>query len=77
MSHERVTQELLESDGLYDDDLEADDYCFIFDRDGKLKGAVLPEVLPFKAPKNIAKILKIVGVADISMLDVDQEPRLH
>jgi hypothetical protein len=75
MSHERVTEELLESDGLYDDDLEADDYCFIFDREGNLKGAILPEVIPFKAPKNIAKILKILGVNDISMLD--QEQQIH
>jgi hypothetical protein len=75
MSHERVTQELLESDGLYEDDLESDDYCFIFDRDGNLKGAVLPEVLPFKAPKNVAKILKMLGIRDISMLDQDQ--RIH
>jgi hypothetical protein len=75
MSHERVTQELLESDGLYEDDLESDDYCFIFDRDGNLKGAVLPEVLPFKAPKNVAKILKMLGIRDISMLD--QEQQLH
>jgi hypothetical protein len=73
MSHERVTQELLESDGLYEDDLESDDYCFIFDRDGNLKGAVLPEVLPFKAPKNVAKILKMLGIRDISMLDQEQQ----
>jgi hypothetical protein len=55
--------------------LESDDYCFIFDRDGNLKGAVLPEVLPFKAPKNVAKILKMLGIRDISMLD--QEQQLH
>jgi len=75
MSHERVTEELLAADGLADDDLENDDYCFIFDKDGKLKGAILPEVIPFKAPRNIAKILKILGVHDISMLD--QEQQLH
>jgi hypothetical protein len=75
MSHERVTEELLAADVLYDDDLESDDYCFIFDRDGNLKGAVLPEVVPFKAPKNIAKILKILGIRDISILD--QEQTIH
>ena len=68
-----AVDELLEQD--CPDDLEADDYCFIFDRDGNLKGAVLPEVLPFKAPKNIARILKLLGVVDISMLD--QEHNLH
>jgi hypothetical protein len=75
MSHERVTQELLEDDGLNDDELQNDDYCFIFDGNGKLKSVILPEVVPFKAPKNIAKILKMVGVRDIGMLD--QEQTLH
>ena len=74
MSHERVTEELLADDGLTDD-LENDDYCFIFDRDGNLKGAILPEVVPFKAPKNIAKILKVLGIRDIGILD--QEQQLH
>ena len=72
MSQRDLTEEMLEADGLVaDDELEDDDYCFIFDKDGNLKGAVLPEVLPFKPPKNIAKILKILGVADISMLEED------
>jgi hypothetical protein len=73
MSHERVTQELLEADGIADDELDQDDYCFIFDRDGNIKSVILPEVVPFKAPKNIAKILKILGVPDISMLEEDQQ----
>jgi len=64
-----AVDELLDQE--YSDDLEDDDYCFIFDRDGNLKGAVLPEALPFTAPKNIAKILKLLGVRDISMLDQD------
>jgi len=64
-----AVDELLDQE--YSDDLEDDDYCFIFDREGNLKGAVLPEVLPFTAPKNIAKILKLLGVRDISMLDQD------
>ena len=68
-----AVDELLEEE--YADDLEADDYCFIFDREGNLKGAVLPDVLPFKAPKNIARILKILGVRDIQ--DLEQEYNLH
>ena len=72
MSQQDVTEQLLAADGLADDEFENDDYCFIFDRDGNLKGAVLPEVLPFKAPKNIAKILKILGVSDISQLEYEQ-----
>lgn len=70
MSYERTTQELLEEE-LYNDELESDDYCFIFDREGNLKGAVLPEVVPFEAPKNIAKILEVLGIADLSMLDIE------
>jgi hypothetical protein len=68
-----AVDEMLEQE--YSEDLEADDYCFIFDREGNLKGAVLPDVLPFKAPKNIAKILKLIGVRDIQ--DLEQEYNLH
>ena len=68
-----AVDEMLEQE--YSDDLEADDYCFIFDSQGNLKGAVLPDVVPFKAPKNIAKILKVLGISDISLLD--QEHNLH
>lgn len=70
MSYERTTQELLEEE-LHNDELESDDYCFIFDREGNLKGAVLPEVVPFEAPKNIAKILEVLGITDLSMLDIE------
>lgn len=73
MSQHDLTQELLEADGFTEDDLENDDYCFIFDRDGNLKGAVLPEVLPFNPPKKIQKLLKLLGVRDISMLDEEQQ----
>ena len=73
MSHERVTEELLAADGMYDDDLESDDYCFIFDGDGKVKAVILPEVVPFKVPKNIAKVLKVLGIPDISMINIDHQ----
>jgi hypothetical protein len=68
-----AVDELLEEE--YVDDLADDDYCFIFDSEGNLKGAVLPDVLPFKAPKNIARILKLIGVRDIQ--DLEQEYNLH
>jgi hypothetical protein len=32
-------------------------------------------VLPFKAPKNIARILKLIGVRDIQ--DLEQDYNLH
>ena len=70
MSYQQTTQQLIEEE-LHVDELDNDDYCFIFDRDGNLKGAILPEVVPFEAPKNIAKLLEILGIADISMLEVD------
>ena len=75
MSHERITQELIQSDEMIEDQIDSDDYCFIFNKDGKLKGAILPESLPFQAPKNIQKILKIFGVRDIANLD--QEYTIH
>jgi hypothetical protein len=68
-----AVDELLEEE--YADDLADDDYCFIFDSEGNLKGAVLPDVLPFKAPKNIARILKLIGVRDIQ--DLDKDYNLH
>jgi len=68
-----AVDELLEEE--YAEDLTDDDYCFIFDREGNLKGAVLPDVLPFKTPKNIAKILKLIGVRDIQ--DLEQDYNLH
>jgi hypothetical protein len=68
-----AVDELLEEE--YADDLADDDYCFIFDSEGNLKGAVLPDVLPFKAPKNIAKLLKLIGVRDIQ--DLDKDYNLH
>ena len=75
MSHEQVTEELMAADGVVEDDLESDDYCFIFDCEGNLKSVILPEVLPFKSPKTISKILKILGIHDISMLE--EEHQLH
>jgi len=68
-----AVDELLEEE--YAEDLADDDYCFIFDSEGNLKGAVLPDVLPFKAPKTIARILKLIGVRDIQ--DLEQEYNLH
>jgi len=68
-----AVDELLEEE--YAEDLADDDYCFIFDSEGNLKGAVLPDVLPFKAPKNIARILKLIGVRDIQ--DLDKDYNLH
>lgn len=59
----------------FDTDLADDDYCFVLSADGELKSVILPEVVPFKAPKNIAKILKMFGIYDIE--DIDKDATLH
>jgi hypothetical protein len=52
-------------------DIGEEDYGFIFDSDGNLKYAFIPEVTPDKPPKTIAKIMKILGVIDLSQFDDD------
>ena len=61
----------LESDHQYEDDIDDDDYVFVVGSDGELKQVLLPENVPFKAPKNINKILRIFGVHDVSNIDKD------
>jgi hypothetical protein len=48
-----------------------EDYGFIFDADGNLKYAFIPDVVPDKPPKTIAKIMKILGVIDLAQFDDD------
>ena len=52
-------------------DIESEDYGFVFDAEGNLKFAFVPEVLPHKPPKNIAKIMKILGVIDLAQFNED------
>jgi hypothetical protein len=70
MSKSLEIQEL-EADHQYDDDIDDDDYVFVIGSDGNLKQILLPEVVPFQAPKNVNKILKIFGVHDVSNIDKD------
>lgn len=56
-------------DDVYATEISDDDYGFIFGPDGELKSVFLPETLPFKTPKNIAKILKIFGITDPEQLN--------
>ena len=60
-------------------EIEDDDYGFIFGPDGEIKYVFVPEVLPFKPPKNIVKIMKILGVSDLSQFCNESEvpPNLH
>ena len=52
-------------------DIGEEDYGFVFDAEGNLKYAFIPEVLPDKPPKTIAKIMKILGVIDLQQFNED------
>jgi len=64
----------LEIDEL-DAEIADDDYGFILGPDGELKSLFLPDVIPFKSPKNVAKILKIFGIIDVASFNTS--PTLH
>jgi hypothetical protein len=64
----RAEIEIQEADVDYQD-IGEEDYGFIFDSEGNLKYAFIPEVVPDKPPKNIAKIMKVLGVIDLSQFD--------
>jgi hypothetical protein len=65
----KLSEELSIEDGMYDSDIGDEDYGFILGPDGKLKSVFLPDVVPFKQPKNVQKIFKLFGIADASALD--------
>jgi hypothetical protein len=56
----------------YPGDINEGDYGFILDAEGELKSIFLPENIPFKAPKNVNKILKLFGIPDVENVDIDQ-----
>jgi hypothetical protein len=66
----RAEIEIQEADVDYQD-IGDEDYGFIFDSEGNLKYAFIPEVVPDKPPKTIAKIMKVLGVIDLSQFDDD------
>jgi hypothetical protein len=67
----KLSQELAFEDGLYDTDIEDEDYGFVFGPDGELKSVFLPENLPFKTPENIQKILEMFGINDAEQIAGD------
>jgi hypothetical protein len=68
----KLSEELAVEDGYYEDqDIGDEDYGFILGPDGELKSVFLPDVLPFKQPKNVAKILKMFGILDPEQLNND------
>ena len=66
----RVEIEIEDTEADYQD-IGDDDYGFVFDSDGNLKYAFIPEVLPNKPPKTIQKIMKVLGVIDLQQFDDD------
>lgn len=56
---------------LDDQDIGEDDYGFVFDSEGNVKFVFVPDNVPFKPPKTILKIMKILGVTDLSQFDED------
>jgi hypothetical protein len=52
-------------------DIGDEDYGFVFDSSGNLKYAFIPEVVPDKPPKNIQKIMKMLGVIDLAQFNED------
>ena len=54
---------------IYDTEITDEDYGFIFGPDGELKSVFLPDHMPFKCPKKIARILKIFGINDPEQLN--------
>lgn len=62
-------EEELSINDVYDTEITDEDYGFIIGPDGELKSIFLPENLPFKTPKNIAKILKMFGITDPAQLE--------
>jgi hypothetical protein len=67
----KITEQEIEHDELYDTDISSEDYGFILGPDGELKSIFLPDSLPFKTPKNIAKILKMFGITDPEQFNND------
>ena len=56
---------------LDDQDIGEDDYGFVFDAEGNVKFVFVPDGMPFKPPKTILKIMKILGVTDLSQFNED------
>ena len=60
----KLSEELAIEDGLYDTEIEDDDYGIILGPNGELKSVFLPENMPFEVPEKLAKIFEILGYTD-------------
>jgi hypothetical protein len=52
-------------------EIEEEDYGFIFGPDGEIKAVFVPEHLPFKLPKNINKLMKMLGITNLEQFNED------
>jgi hypothetical protein len=64
----KLSEELAIEDGLYDTEIEDDDYGIILSPTGELKSVFLPENLPFELPEKLARIFEILGYTDPEQL---------
>jgi len=64
----KLLEELAIEDGLYDTEIEDDDYGIILSPTGELKSVFLPENLPFELPEKLARIFEILGYTDPEQL---------
>jgi hypothetical protein len=60
----KLSEELAIEDGMYDTEIEEDDYGIILSANGELKSIFLPDDMPFELPEKLAKIFEILGYAD-------------
>jgi hypothetical protein len=60
----KLSEELAIEDGLYDTEIEDDDYGIILGPNGELKSVFLPDAMPFELPEKLAKIFEILGYTD-------------
>ena len=75
MSKSSLDQVIEEMSSDSQDDIGDEDYGFVFDAEGNLKYIFIPENLPFKPPKVITRIMKILGVTDLSQFN--EEISIH
>lgn len=72
MVKQETEEELLEA---FADDIADNDYVFVLTETGELKTLFLPDDLPFEAPKNVQKILKMFKITDID--NITRDVTLH
>jgi len=60
----KLSEELAIEDGLYDTEIEDDDYGIILGPNGELKSVFLPNSMPFELPEKLAQIFEILGYTD-------------